>query len=343
MACCWFTTFLASLLVVVYTSTCACAISTTPFSSTQIKFWSENVQNKMPTPILKKLSPLTQNDCDLYTNNNVKFSADSRFCSMAKLSCGSAVLESSLRPDHALAAAYSNAYGQVISSNIQLALDQKNADPFSFFRINSTLKINGNPVHIPNLKDSLPGRAFLPPQIASKIPLNIKDITRLFPAGAATKQTIEKTLYYCNAAAIKGEVKSCPKSLEEMIDFSKSALGGNRLISLTSKSTQGSNTQLTINNLKKFNADKIVACHEAFLPFAAYFCHSLPSTSLYSVDLVEPKTGAPVNTLVAICHMDTSAWPENHVAFKILKLRPGQGEACHWFTQLDLAWILHTE
>ncbi|XP_073119574.1 polygalacturonase 1 beta-like protein 1 [Henckelia pumila] len=129
-----------------------------------------------------------------------------------------------------------------------------------------------------------------------------------------------------------------------MIDFSKSALGGKRLISLTSKTTQGiSNTQLTINNVKKFNTDKIVACHEAYLPFAAYFCHSLSSTSLYSVELVEPKTGAPINTLLAICHMDTSPWPENHVAFKILKLRPGEGEACHWFTQLDLAWILGTE
>ncbi|KZV48468.1 BURP domain-containing protein 16-like [Dorcoceras hygrometricum] len=64
---------------------------------------------------------------------------------------------------------------------------------------------------------------------------------------------------------------------------------------------------------------------------------------VYPVDLVEPKTGAPVNTLLAICHMDTSPWPENPVAFKLLKLRPGQGEACHWFTQVDLAWILDGE
>ncbi|XP_073307206.1 polygalacturonase-1 non-catalytic subunit beta-like [Primulina huaijiensis] len=189
--------------------------------------------------------------------------------------------------------------------------------------------------------ESLSERAFLPLQIASEIPLNIREITKLFPV--ATKETIENTLSYCNAAAIKGEVKSCPRSLEEMISFSKSALGGKKLISLTSKSNQGSNTNLMVKNVKKFNTDRIVACHEAFLPFAAYFCHSLSSTSLYSVDLVEPKTGAPMNTLLAVCHMDTSPWPEDHVAFKILKLSPGQGEACHWFPQIDLAWILDRE
>ncbi|XP_073119576.1 polygalacturonase-1 non-catalytic subunit beta-like [Henckelia pumila] len=131
---------------------------------------------------------------------------------------------------------------------------------------------NGNTLRLPNLQESLPDRAFLPPQIASKISLNIKEIARLFPGStinAATKGTIENTLSYCDAAAIKGEVKSCPKSLEEMIDFSKSALGGKRLISLTSKTTRGSNTQLTINNVKKFNTDKIVACHEAYHRFAA--------------------------------------------------------------------------
>ncbi|XP_075486475.1 polygalacturonase-1 non-catalytic subunit beta-like [Primulina tabacum] len=193
----------------------------------------------------------------------------------------------------------------------------------------------------PNFEKSLPDRAFLPSHIASKITLNIKEMAKFFPG--VTKETIEKTLFYCNAAAIRGEVRSCPKSLEEMINFAKSALGGKKLISLSSKSTQGSNTELMIKNFKKLNTDKIVACHEVILPFASYFCHSLSSTNLYSVDLVEPKAGAPANTLLAICHMDTSPFPENHIVFKILKLKPGQGEACHWFTQIDLAWILDTE
>ncbi|XP_073125891.1 polygalacturonase-1 non-catalytic subunit beta-like [Henckelia pumila] len=310
-------------------------------TSEQIKFWSENVRNKIPAPILKKLSPLSKNDCYYYSNmmsKNAEFHADAGFCSLAKLACDSALED---------VKTISNRYTtEKTYNNNGATLDvQKNEDPFSFFRL-SILK-KGNLVHLPNLQESLSDTAFLPLQIASQIPLNIREITKLFPGSAAegaTKETIVNTLSYCNAAAIKGEVKSCPRSLEEMISFSKSVLGGKRLISLTSKNNQGSNTNLMVKNVKKFNTDKIVACHEAYLPFAAFFCHSLSSTSLYSVDLVEPKsTGAPVNTLLAICHMDTSPWPENHVAFKILKLRPGEGEACHWFTQVDLAWILDRE
>ncbi|KAL0366623.1 UNVERIFIED_CONTAM: BURP domain-containing protein 16 [Sesamum radiatum] len=121
--------------------------------------------------------------------------------------------------------------------------------------------------------------------------------------------------------------------------FAKAALGGTTLLALTSKNTRGSGAEMVIGKMKQYEARKIVACHEAFLPFAAYFCHSLPSTRLYAVEVVDWKAGAVVNTMLAICHMDTSAWPKSHVAFEILKFGPGQGEACHWFTQLDLAWI----
>ncbi|XP_073313579.1 polygalacturonase-1 non-catalytic subunit beta-like [Primulina huaijiensis] len=304
-----FTAFLALFPFLLYTTSAISKTFTPPFASDQIKFWSENVQNEMPKTILKKLTPLTQDDCKYYTNmlsNNVKFSADSDFCSIAKLACSS-------RLEGVLLEKRRNIYVDEYQEN--KGLDQKinEADVFSFFRL-SILK-NGNMVHLPNLEESLPDRAFLPSQIASKISLNIKEMARLFPG--VTKETMEKTLFYCNAAAIKGEVRSCPKSLEEMINFSKSALGGKKLISLSSKSTQGSNTELVIKNFKKLNTDyKIVACHEVFLPFAAYFCHSFSSTNLYSVDLVEPKTRAPVITLLAICHMDTSPFPENHVVFR---------------------------
>ncbi|KAL0413806.1 UNVERIFIED_CONTAM: BURP domain-containing protein 14 [Sesamum radiatum] len=85
-----------------------------------------------------------------------------------------------------------------------------------------------------------------------------------------------------------------------MINFSKSALGKNKLLALTSKSTKGSGDELKIKKIKQFDVKKIVACHEIYLPFATYFCHSLPSSRIYSVDFVEPKSGAPVNTVVAV-------------------------------------------
>ncbi|KAL7085882.1 hypothetical protein ACP275_14G305100 [Erythranthe tilingii] len=132
-----------------------------------------------------------------------------------------------------------------------------------------------------------------------------------------------------------------------MIEFAKFTLGEKKVVALTSKNTRGSNTEVKIGNIKEYGGcggkSKIVACHKAFLPFAAYFCHSLSSTRLYAVDVVvDRETGSNVvNTMLGICHMDTSHWPKEHVAFKILKFGPGEGEACHWFTHLDLAWIAH--
>ncbi|XP_011091740.1 polygalacturonase-1 non-catalytic subunit beta-like [Sesamum indicum] len=277
----------------------------------------------MPEAISTKLSPLTNQDSNYYaeaiSENN--FNADTEFCSRAKLAC-------SIGSDAYVTALVYNKYGGAIAP-------LEKVDQFSFFRL-STLK-EGNEIHLSSLKVSLPFRAFLPSQIASKVPLTSEGIAKIFPQ--SSKEDTATTLYYCNAAAIKGELKVCPKSLEEMISFSKSALGKNKLLALTSKSTKGSASELKIKRIKQYDVEKIVACHEMYLPFATYFCHSLPSSKIYAVDVVEPSTGAPVNTVVAICHMDTSAWPEEHVAFKIVKLGPGQGEVCHWLSEIDVAWI----
>ncbi|KAL0290901.1 UNVERIFIED_CONTAM: BURP domain protein USPL1 [Sesamum angustifolium] len=263
------------------------ASSPPAIASDQLKFWSQNVNNKMPEPILKKLSPLSKNDYEYYSNvvlpKNGKFSADSHFCSLAKLFCTSAAAAGK--------SVKKNTYTKENTYSNSASLDQ--------------------------------------------------GITEAFPESGVspTKETIQTTLAYCNAAALEGETKSCPKSLEEMVGFAKAALGGTTLLALTSKNTRGSDFEMVIGKMKQYRATKIVACHEAFLPFAAYFCHSLSSSRLYAVEVVDPKAGAAVNTMLAICHMDTSSWPKNHVAFEILKFGPGEGEACHWFTQLDLAWI----
>lgn len=330
------------------------------FASTQTKFWSQNVNNAMPAAISTKLSPLTILQTDFYTKtiSQKNFKADTKFCSLAKLAC-SAPLDQSLASAARLYQVYksnpkkaneattsTNPNAKVYEATTSTKPNAKvyeattttsliNIDPFTFFRP-SYLK-EGDTIHLSSLKESIPYRAFLPPQIASKLSLTLKGVTDLFPY--SSKDSIETTLSYCSAAAIKGEFKSCPKSLEEMISFAKTALGATKLLALTTKNTESSDKSLIIKKVKQFNVEKIVACHEIFLPFATYFCHSLPSSRIYAVDLVEPEARTPVNTAVAVCHMDTSSWPASHVAFKILKFGPGQGEACHWMNEIDLAWI----
>ncbi|CAA3028448.1 Hypothetical predicted protein [Olea europaea subsp. europaea] len=311
-----------------FTSFASTQYSPSSIASDQIKFWSENVRNKMPYSVFKKLSPLTKRDRDYYKKLITKndFSENLSFCSLAKLSCSSGLNDAG--PKQALTNIYSNSGALPVHFN--------SADKFSYFRI-STLT-EGNKFRLSDLEEKIPNRAFLPQEIASKISISRKSITKLFPKSfELSKNSMETTLSYCNAKAIKGEIKNCPKSLEEMISFSKFALGKNELLALASECTRRS--EFLIRKIKKFDRQKVVACHEVYLPFAAYFCHSTSSTQIYAVDLVEPETRFPVSTVIAICHMDTSAWPANHVAFKILKFSPGEGEACHWMSNIDLAWI----
>ncbi|CAI9108606.1 OLC1v1008252C1 [Oldenlandia corymbosa var. corymbosa] len=315
------------------------AFSTAPTSSVssidQLQYWSKNVLNPMPKTIASKLSPLLKQDSNHFASlvsSKQRFPFDyANFCSKAKLFCSTTL--DNIRQN------LGNGYN---SYNIDKHASNKgNPDPNSFFRL-AILK-NGNKIHLPDLNDRIPFRAFLPSQIASKIStMKSNDLENFFPqsfTSPVTKEAIETSILYCSSPRLKGEIKSCPNSVEDMINFSKKSLGENKLIALTSQSTKGSNKEVEIQNIKQFRSEKVVSCHEIFFPFATYFCHLLSSTRLYSVDVVDPATKVPVNRLLAICHMDTSGWPVEHVAFKILKFTPGRGEACHWFTQIDLVWL----
>ncbi|CAA3029243.1 Hypothetical predicted protein [Olea europaea subsp. europaea] len=313
-----------------FTSFASTQVSPSSIASNQIKFWSENVHNQMPESIFKKLSPLTKWDRDYYTKmiSENDFSENPDFCSLAKLSCSSEI--------HNFEAASKAYSSSIYSTNVALTSQSNKVDKFSYFRLSNLRE--GNKFHLSNLVESFPNRAFLPVEISSKISLSKKNFGKIFPKSfELSKDSIETTLSYCAEEAIHGEIKACPKSLEEMIDFSKSALGKNKLLALASQSTRTGD--FLMKKIKKFDRQKIVACHEAYLPFAAYFCHAVSSSQVYTVDLVEAKTRLPVKPVIAICHMDTSAWPANYVAFKILKFSPGEGEACHWMSNIDLAWI----
>ncbi|KAG9154799.1 hypothetical protein Leryth_020090 [Lithospermum erythrorhizon] len=174
--------------------------------------------------------------------------------------------------------------------------------------------VEGKTVHLPDLHEPFPSRSFLPSQIASKISLTSNQLKALFP-----------------------------ESLEEMIEFSKKVLGAKRIISLTSKNTQGSGQELIIGSKKQIISKKTLYCHETFLPFATFFCHMQGTDQLYSVDLFEINNNNNNNNnnnfYLAVCHMDTSTWPADHVAFKSLKLSPGKGEVCHFYSQIDHAFI----
>ncbi|XP_049412254.1 BURP domain-containing protein 16-like isoform X3 [Solanum stenotomum] len=372
----WFMFFLLSVLSLFASSTCN---SITYVGSNQLKFWKENVVNEMPQALVSKLSPMNMIDSKYYTSlvSKNSFSFNAQSCLLADIFCTSetnaqtskipeqAKVYASKLPNQAKvypskipdqAKVYASKLpnqAKVYPSNLPdqakvyasktYATSHSNSHHLgevSFFRV-SILK-PGNTIHLDNLVNPYPHRSFLPSQIASKISINSNHLQHLFPqtfTSPFTKDTTETTILNCNAPTLKGEVKTCAKSLEEMIEFSKTTLKQNHLISLTTDSIQGSGQNLKIEKFHKINSQKSVSCHEIFLPFATYFCHLLSSTNIYAVELVDLNTNVHVNTAMVVCHMDTSSWPADHPVFKKLNFSPGKGEVCHWMSQTDLVWV----
>ncbi|CAI9108398.1 OLC1v1007980C1 [Oldenlandia corymbosa var. corymbosa] len=322
-------------------------------SSSQLEFWSENVVNSMPEAFASKLSPLSDQDSTL--NSFFASSASTAesfntkgFCSTANLAC--TPLPASILGVVKETVILSGYGVSPYKSRINSHDDDGSVDPNFFFRLSPVLQ-KGKRILLPSFdKISLPPRSFLPSQIATRISTtNSADLHKYFPnlfASRPMKETIERSTRYCNMPAspdLKGQGKiiNCFSSIDGIIDFSKKASGAKKLLALSTKSTRGSGKELEIGNIKQFHAQKIVSCHEVFFPFATYFCHLLSSSKarLYAVDFVDPRTKAHVNRILAVCHMDTSKWPAEHMVFKTLKISPGKGEACHWYRKDDPLFI----
>ncbi|KFK44451.1 hypothetical protein AALP_AA1G258600 [Arabis alpina] len=218
-------------------------------------------------------------------------------------------------------------------------------EPGKFFR-ESMLK-EGTLVSMPDIKDRMPKRSFLPRSIISKIPFStskIAEIKGVFHArdNSTMEGIISNAITECERPSTVGETKRCVGSAEDMIDFATSVLG-RRVVLRTTKSVAGSKKKVVIGKVKGINGGNVtksVSCHQSLYPYLLYYCHSVPKVRVYESDLLDPKSKVKINHGIAICHMDTSAWGANHGAFVSLGSRPGQIEICHWIFENDMNWSI---
>ncbi|KAM0062357.1 putative BURP domain-containing protein [Helianthus debilis subsp. tardiflorus] len=218
-------------------------------------------------------------------------------------------------------------------------------EPGKFFR-ESMLK-SGTIMPMPDIRDKMPKRSFLPRVILSKLPFSsskIGDLKRIFHAGdeSGMAKFITNSLNECERKPSAGESKRCVGSVEDMIDFATSVLGRNVVVR-TTDNTNGSGKTVKIGAVKKINGGKItksVSCHQSLFPYLLYYCHSVPKVRVYEADLLDPNTGSKINHGVAICHIDTSAWSATHGAFLSLGSEPGKIEVCHWIFENDMTWAV---
>ncbi|KAH7858553.1 hypothetical protein Vadar_025226 [Vaccinium darrowii] len=205
-------------------------------------------------------------------------------------------------------------------------------EPGKFFR--ERMLKTGTVMPMPDIRDKMPKRSFLPRVISSKLPFStskLPEMKRIFHAGenSSMESILTAAVGECERAPSAGETKRCVGSVEDMIDFSISVLGRNVVVR-TTENTEGSKKDVMIGKVTGINGGKVtksVSCHQSLFPYLLYYCHSVPKVRVYEADILDPKTKAKINHGVAICHVDTSSWSAAHGAFLALGSGPGKIES----------------
>ncbi|KAK4277041.1 hypothetical protein QN277_015099 [Acacia crassicarpa] len=185
--------------------------------------------------------------------------------------------------------------------------------------------------------------SFLPRELANSIPFSsakFNDILNRFDIKPESEEAevMKNTVKECEEAGIKGEEKYCATSLESMVDFTRSKLG-NEVDALSTEAVKDTRMQeYTIApGVKEVGEKKAVVCHRQEYPYAVFYCHKTEATRAYTVPL-EGADGVRVKA-VAVCHTDTSGWNPKHLAFQVLKVKPGTVPVCHFLPQDHVVWV----
>ncbi|MBA0756674.1 hypothetical protein Gogos_021015 [Gossypium gossypioides] len=200
----------------------------------------------------------------------------------------------------------------------------------------------GKLVNLPNIIATGDKTPFLPDRVAKSIPFSsakLPEILNHFSLKPQTRDanTIGETIRGCERAAINGEQKFCATSLESFIDLSISKLGKQIQLLSIEFSKETKNPLFTISRGMQNMGEHDLVCHKMEYPGAVFLCHALNKTGVYKVPLVG-RDGTKANAL-AVCHKDTSGWNPKHMAFQILKVKPGTVPICHFLFRDTLVWV----
>ncbi|KAG6738205.1 hypothetical protein POTOM_057813 [Populus tomentosa] len=145
--------------------------------------------------------------------------------------------------------------------------------------------------------------SFLPRQVAESIPFSsdkLPEILKYFKLEVNSKeaQVIREEIGGCEEPNMEGEEKYCKKQ-----EYTVSAA------------------------VRMIGDHKAAVCHKMRYPYAVHYCHVIADTEVDEVALVGAD-GTKVKA-VTVCHLNTSAWSPDHMAFQVLKIKPGPA-VCHF-------------
>ncbi|KAI3917390.1 hypothetical protein MKW98_027309 [Papaver atlanticum] len=195
------------------------------------------------------------------------------------------------------------------------------------------------------------GTTFLPQKLAKVTPFSSKklpDILKQFAINAKSEaaEVINQTIMDCEEPALENEEKYCATSLESLVGYGTSKIGKNvNVLTTVIVADKGRRTRMTkqqyvvSSGVRQIASNNLVACHRLPYPYAVFFCHatSAHTTRAYDVPLVGAD-GTKIKA-TAVCHKETLKWDPDHVAFQVLKVKPGTVPICHFLPEDNIVWV----
>ncbi|KAI3962070.1 hypothetical protein MKW92_034083 [Papaver armeniacum] len=195
------------------------------------------------------------------------------------------------------------------------------------------------------------GTTFLPQNLGKVTPFSsdkLPEILIKFAINSKSEEAdlINETITDCEEPAMENEEKFCATSLESLVDFGTSKFGKNvNVLTTVVVSDKGQRTQMrkhqyvVSSGIRQIISDNLVVCHSLPYLYAVFYCHatSAHTAQAYVVPLVGAD-GMKIKATV-VCHKDTSKWDPDHVAFQVLKVKPGTVPICHFLTEDTIVWV----
>ncbi|WCJ18047.1 BURP domain-containing protein [Euphorbia peplus] len=179
---------------------------------------------------------------------------------------------------------------------------------------------------------------FLPRQVAEMIPLFSSETINRYVRPNSPMSTLWKSTVESCKRSTESENEYCATSLEAMVDFIASKLGKN-IQAFSTEIIDKYQKQYIINQDVRMLGTKMVVCHRQVYAYPIFFCHNQENSKAYEVPLMG-KDGSEVKA-IALCHGDTLKWNPNHIAFDLLKVKPGFGPICHILPADHVLFLAH--
>lgn len=307
------------------------------------RFWDHELPDvAMPEALEKMASPLQQSSTRLFLKRLIKLGnltlPGKEFCSSAGTICSDE--DANDRDGNVYRVCVrilDYGYGRCDQMSVPAISE---ADVSAVFFTPAAL-MHGNLLTVPDTSNDLSKNRFLPDSIARVLPaLHLQHLPELMgifavPKGSRMSMVMESTLGHCSLEP-KTEIKACHASGESMVRFVTETSGKDMII-LSPRALSKDKAKVMDVHQVNGEGDKVITCHDMKFPSIVFSCHMTQTTRVLDVSL--QLAGDQVAHALAVCHLDTSYWDPAHIAFKLLKTKPGRGTVCHWLPENSFVFI----